>query len=64
MYQLNLTEEERMLLAELLDGAISEIRMEIADTDKWEYKELLKGREVLMKKLLREVAAVEVTTPG
>ena len=62
MFQLNLTDEERTLLSELLDVAISEIRMEIADTDRREYREFLKNREVLMKKILREVTALETAT--
>ena len=62
MFQLNLTDEERTLLSELLDVAISEIRMEIADTDRREYREFLKNREVLMKKILREVTALEAST--
>lgn len=62
MFQLNLTDEERTLLSELLDVAISEIRMEIADTDRREYREYLKNREVLMKKILREVTALEAAT--
>lgn len=62
MFQLNLTDEERTLLSELLDVAISEIRMEIADTDRREYREFLKNREVLMKKILREVTALESAT--
>ena len=62
MFQLNLTDEERALLSELLDVAISEIRMEIADTDRREYREFLKNREVLMKKMLREVTALETAT--
>jgi len=62
MFQLNLTDEERTLLSELLDVAISEIRMEIADTDRREYREFLKNREVLMKKMLREVTALETAT--
>lgn len=64
MHQLSLTDEERILLVELLDGAISEIRMEIADTDKREYKMLLKDREVMMKKLFRDMTAMEVATTG
>ena len=62
MFQLNMTDEERTLLSELLDVAISEIRMEIADTDRREYREFLKNREVLMKKMLREVTALETAT--
>lgn len=62
MFQLNLTDEERTLLSELLDVAISEIRMEIADTDRREYREFLKNREVLMKKILRQATALEAAT--
>jgi hypothetical protein len=64
MFQLNLTDEERTLLAELLDVAISDIRMEIADTDRREYREFLKNREVLMKKVFREMTAVGAEAPS
>jgi hypothetical protein len=51
MVQLKITEEERELLMELLENDISDLRMEIADTDRREYREMLKNREALMKKI-------------
>jgi hypothetical protein len=56
MPQLQLTEEERLLLLELLENEIDDLRGEIADTDRREYREMLKDRELLMKKLLKELA--------
>ena len=51
MIELLLTDEERLLLVEMLDNGISELRMEISNTDRIDYKEMLKNRENLMKKL-------------
>jgi hypothetical protein len=58
MIQLQLTEEERQLLLELLDCDIAELRGEIANTDRREYREMLKNREIILKKLQRELAQV------
>lgn len=51
MIQFMITEEERELLMDILETDISELRMEIADTDRREYREMLKNREVLMKNI-------------
>jgi hypothetical protein len=58
MIQLKITEEERALLVELLEIDIAELRGEIADTDRQAYREMLKNREALMKKMLQEFAQV------
>jgi hypothetical protein len=55
MLQLQLTEEEHQLLLELLENEIAELRGEIARTDRHEYREMLKDRELLMKKLQKEL---------
>ncbi len=55
MISLKLNEEERRLLVELLECDISDLRTEIAHTDRREYKEMLKNREALMKKLEQEL---------
>ena len=39
MIQLMITEEERELLMDILENEISDLRMEIADTDRREYRE-------------------------
>ena len=49
MIQFMLTDEERELLIEILENDKSDLRMEIANTDRLGYREMLKKREVLMK---------------
>ena len=56
MLQLQLTEEERLLLLELLEKEIDDLRGEIAKTDRHAYREMLKDRELLMKNLQKELA--------
>jgi hypothetical protein len=55
MIQLSITEEERELLTDLLENDISELRMEISDTHRREYREMLKNREILMKNLQQKL---------
>jgi hypothetical protein len=64
MIQLMITEEEQKLLIELLENDISDLRMEIADTDRQEYRNMLKGRESLMKNFQQklEQAPIEKST--
>lgn len=45
--QLDLTEAEVSILKELLEYAISEIRMEIAGTDSGNYRQMLKDRKAV-----------------
>ena len=55
---LNLDERERDILLELLDSALSDLSMEIADTDQMDFRETLKLRRgVLMK--VRDALAAE-----
>lgn len=50
MVQLELNENERMILLNLLDSCISDLRVEIAGTDNINYKDMLKQRkEILIK---------------
>jgi hypothetical protein len=49
MVQIMITEEERALLMDILENDISELRMEIANTDRLGYRDMLKNREALMK---------------
>jgi hypothetical protein len=55
MIQLIITEEERELLIELLENDISDLRMEIADTDRREYRDMLKNREAQMKNIQQKL---------
>lgn len=51
MIRLELANEEMIILEDLLDTAISELRMEIRQTDNRDYRKMLQQREILLKKL-------------
>ena len=63
MIQLTFTEEEREVLFDILENDIAELRMEISDTHRKEYREMLKHREALMKSIQHklEQAAEKIT---
>jgi tRNA (guanine37-N1)-methyltransferase len=52
-----LSDEERALLAELLDADYRELKEEINKTEGYDYKEALKARERLLESLLAKVGA-------
>ena len=52
---LELSQDERNLLATLLDETLRDLKAEIHHTDTPEYKDLLKERELLMIGLLNKV---------
>jgi hypothetical protein len=52
MIQLDLTAEESRILAEILDADLSDLRMEIADTDSQDFREMLKVRKGVLQKAL------------
>ncbi|HNR01391.1 MAG TPA: hypothetical protein PKK59_02530 [Anaerolineaceae bacterium] len=52
MVYLQVNEEERTILLQLLDTCISDLRQEIADTDNYNYKNMLKQRREVLLKLL------------
>lgn len=52
MFQLDLKPEEQEILVSILEVCLSDLRMEIADTDSMDYRDVLKERkEVLIKTL-------------
>ncbi len=53
--QLTLTTADAETLREILAGYLSDLRMEIADTDAQAFREVLKGREALLKRLIGEL---------
>jgi hypothetical protein len=55
MLSLTLSAEERDLLQEVLRETISDLRMEIADTDSHDYRTRLHAREDLLKGLLQRL---------
>lgn len=63
MIQIDLTSEETLLLTDLLEDCVTDLRMEISGTDREEYREMLKDREAAIKKLLHSLkeAAIQTT---
>jgi hypothetical protein len=50
MYPILLTEEEQTALINLLDSSIEDLRIEIHETDRPQYKEMLRGqRDILVQ---------------
>jgi hypothetical protein len=55
MVTLKLSKEEQNILIKTLDGYLSELRMEISNTEKWEYKAGLKNDESVLNRILDEL---------
>jgi hypothetical protein len=52
MLQLDLNDEERRILLEILESDHSDLRMEIADTDSMDFREMLKRRKAVLAKAI------------
>lgn len=52
MIQLALTQEETVILKDILDNYLSDLRQEISATDLVEFKEILKARKDVIMKVL------------
>ena len=63
MAQIILTQEEAAALRGALNSYVSDLRMEIADTDSWQFRQNLKREALLLKKLLEQLDA-ELTSPA
>ena len=61
MVQLVLTAEEAALLGETLTSYLSDLRMEIADTEAMDFREALKQREVFLKRFLQTLSQEQVS---
>ena len=62
MAQISLTQEEAAALREVLSSYLSDLRMEIADTDSMRFREGLKRQEEFLKRLLQQLDA-ELSAP-
>ena len=56
MINLKLTNEEAEELKDVLTSYVSELRMEIADTDKYEFRETLKQKEKFLKDVMSRLS--------
>ena len=61
MVQLEITEDERQILLQVLESCISDLRVEIAGTDNINFKDMLKQRKEIMLKLHRALVSDEQT---
>ncbi len=52
MIQLDLSDSERRTLLEMLESVLSDLRMEIADTDRKDFRDMLKARKAVLRKLM------------
>ncbi len=56
MSDVNLDEEELIVLRDVLESYLSDLRMEIADTDSYDFRQKLKLKEERLKGILRKIA--------
>jgi len=59
MSKITMTREESTVLIELLHGAIAELRMEITDTDKSSFREMLKARKYTLERIREKLLVNE-----
>jgi hypothetical protein len=64
MLILDLTDEERTILVETLESFLSELRMEIADTDQMDFREGLKRRKAALMKTVEQLRVATVARPS
>jgi hypothetical protein len=55
MVTLDLNADEKEVLIDLLDDCLTDLRMEICDTDNIVYKQSLKNREAVIRKIIAEL---------
>jgi hypothetical protein len=55
MVTLDLNEDEKQVLIDLLDDCLTDLRMEICDTDNIVYKQNLKNRKAVIRKIIAEL---------
>jgi len=64
MVRIQFSETEALVLKEILASYLSDLRMEIADTDSMDFREGLKEREKFLKRLLHELDIVSAGENG
>ncbi len=55
MIRLDISHEDAVELAEVLQSALSDLRFEIADTDRMAFREMLKRRKALLEQVLETI---------
>lgn len=57
MAKLILTGKEEWMLKKILESYLSDLRMEVADTDRKEYRDELKVEEAFLKELIAKLSS-------
>ncbi len=52
MIRVDLTAEERDVLHNMLSNYVSDLRMEIADTDRQDFREMIRQRKEILQKII------------
>ena len=52
---IKLSDSEKEILSEALESHLSDLGMEITDTDSMEYREKLKAKRTVIQKILKEL---------
>lgn len=60
MISLDLNSDEQQILVEVLENYISDLTMEISDTDRLEFREMLKSRRRAVVKVINTLRGIEV----
>lgn len=61
MIRIELTDSEATTLQDVLDSYLSDLRMEIADTDRMEFRESLKAKKKVIEGVLGRLASGTAT---
>jgi hypothetical protein len=61
---MDLDAEEREILADVLDTALADLRMEIGRTDRQDYRLMLKRRKAILEKAVAHLRGEVVSTTG
>lgn len=56
MLELDLDGEEESILKMVLESYLSDLRMEIADTDSYDFRQMLKQRKAVLIKVIETLA--------
>lgn len=59
MVSIDITEDEAKVLHTVIDSYLSDLRMEIADTDRKDFRDMLKQRKQVLIKVLGELSSTE-----
>lgn len=59
---INISEKEKEILIKVLESYISDLNMEIADTDQMDFRDKLKSERTVLRKFIREIRETKIIT--